>query len=298
MKKVSMLSILAIALFFTATNFLTAQSHNETYKDVEMLDISTITGDIIIKKGSTNEVSAKGKWDDDQIRVKVDFDGTSLRIEEKKRGNNVDGHASTWTLMVPDGLDLEVNSGTGSLSIAGVEADLDANSGTGSISITDMEGRFDVNSGTGDLELENVKGKFDLNSGTGDVMVMNGEGKFDANSGTGDVKFKKVQPTGHSTLNSGTGDVKFVIVGDIKGDLELNSGTGYAVLDFDGQKIEGDFEMKCGIRSGRIVAPFKFDSERQVGHNGNGHIEKSAKIGNADFDVEISTGTGKAEVKS
>lgn len=179
-----------------------------------------------------------------------------------------------------------------------MEADLDANSGTGDIYISQMEGRFDVNSGTGSLELDNVKGKFDLNSGTGDVIVMNGEGKFDSNSGTGDVQFKQVNPTGHSTLNSGTGDVKFIVTGKIAGDLELNSGTGDAVLDFDGQKIEGDFEMKCGIRSGRIVAPFEFDSERQVGQRGNGHIEKAAKIGGADFDVEISTGTGKAEVRS
>ncbi len=123
-------------------------------------------------------------------------------------------------------------------------------------------------------------------------------GEFSQQNQTGDVQFKQVNPTGHSTLNSGTGDVKFIVTGKIAGDLELNSGTGDAVLDFDGQKIEGDFEMKCGIRSGRIVAPFEFDSERQVGQRGNGHIEKAAKIGGADFDVEISTGTGKAEVRS
>lgn len=290
--------IVAILLMCaTLPHFLVAQSHNESYKDVEMLNISSITGDIFIEKSKDKEVSVKGKWDDDQIRVKVNYDGKSLMITEKKRGSNVDGNASEWVLTVPNGLDIEMNSGTGSLQISGVEADLDANTGTGDIDISDMEGRFDVNSGTGRLELENVKGKFDLNSGTSDVIVMNGEGKFDANSGTGDVKFKQVQPTGHSTLNSGTGDVKFIVSGKITGDLDINSGTGDAILDFDGQKIEGDFEMKCGIRSGRIVAPFKFDEERQVGERNNGHIEKIAKIGAADFDVEISTGTGKAEVR-
>jgi len=290
--------IVVIALLFaTLPQFLAAQSHDESYKEVEMLNISSVTGDIAIEKSNSKEVSVKGKWDDDQIRVKVDYDGRSLIIKEKKRRNNVDGNASEWVLTVPDGLDIEMNSGTGSLKISGVAADLDANSGTGDIMISDMEGRFDVNSGTGGIALENVKGKFDLNSGTSDVIVMNGEGKFDANSGTGDVKFKQVRPTDNSSLNSGTGDVQFIVNGEIEGDLTLNSGTGDAILDFDGQKIEGDFEMKCGIRSGRIVAPFKFDSERQVGQRNNGHIEKAAKIGSADFDVEISTGTGRAEVR-
>jgi len=161
-----------------------------------------------------------------------------------------------------------------------------------------MEGRFDVNSGTGGLDIDNAKGKFDLNSGTSHVRVTNSEGKFDANSGTGNVEFRKVKPTGNTVLNSGTGNVEFIISGAIEADLALNSGTGNAVLDFAGNKIEGDFEMKCGINSGRIVAPFEFDSERKIGHRNNGHIEKEAKIGNAAYDLEISTGTGTAKVKS
>ena len=226
------------------------------------------------------------------------YDGKTLTIKEKKTQNNISKNASNWVLMVPDNLDLGVNSGTGDLAISGVKADLDANSGTGDISIEDMEGRFDVNSGTGGLEIDNAKGKFDLNSGTSYVRVTNSEGKFEANSGTGNVEFRKVKPTGNSTLNSGTGDVEFIISGAIEADLALNSGTGDAVLDFAGKKIEGDFEMKCGINSGRIVAPFKFDSEQKIGHRNNGHIEKAAKIGKATYDLEISTGTGTAKVKS
>lgn len=278
--------------------FLSAQSLKKAYDGVEFLDISTVTGDITIKKGNTNEVKVDGQWDEDEVKVRVSHTGKSLTISEKSRGNNTDSDASNWVIIVPDGLNLDVNSGTGSLEISGMEGDLQANTGTGDIQISDMEGRFDVNSGTGEIEIDNAKGKFDLNSGTNDVIVVNASGKFSANSGTGDVKFQTVNPTGNSSLNSGTGDVEFVVDSAISADLSLNSGTGDAVLDFHGNKVEGDFEMKCGIRSGEIKAPFKFDSERQIGERGNGHIEKEAKIGNGEYDLEISTGTGKAEVKS
>lgn len=301
MKKILMNNVILCVIFLAVLpTLLVAQKLDKAYQNVEFLEISSITGDITIQKGKTAEVQVKGEWNDEKIRVKVNYDGKTLTIEEKKirDRDNINGNASNWVLMVPDNLGLDVNSGTGDLAISGVKADLDANSGTGDISIEDMEGRFDVNSGTGGLEIDNAKGKFDLNSGTSNVIVTNSEGKFDANSGTGDVEFRKVKPTGKSVLNSGTGDVAFIISGAIEADLALNSGTGDAVLDFAGNKVEGDFEMKCGINSGRIVAPFDFDSEQKIGHRNNGHIEKAAKIGNAAYDLEISTGTGMAKVKS
>jgi len=289
---------LAAFLFAALPTLVFAQKLDKTYKSVEFLEISSLTGDITIKKGTSNEVAVKGMWNDEKVSVKVDYDGKTLTIKEKKIRNNVGGNASNWVLMVPDNLDLGVNSGTGDLSISGVKADLDANSGTGDIEVRDMEGRFDLNSGTGGLDIADAKGKFDLNSGTSYVRVANSEGKFEANSGTGNVEFEKVKPTGNSTLNSGTGNVEFVLSDELAADLTLNSGTGNAVLDFDGNKIEGDFEMKCGINSGRIDAPFKFDSEQKIGNRNNGHIEKMAKIGKATYDLEISTGTGTARVKS
>ena len=291
-------AILFVFMLAIMPAFLVAQSLQKSYDGVAFLDISTVTGDIIIKKGTTNEIKVDGRWDEDEVSVSVSHTGKSLTIKEKSRGNNTDSDASNWVLIVPDGLNLDVNSGTGSLEIAGMEGDLDANTGTGEISISDMEGRFNINSGTGGIEINNSSGKFDLNSGTSDVIVMNASGKFSANSGTGDVQFKTVNPTGNSSLNSGTGDVEFIVDSAISADLSLSSGTGDAVLDFRGNKVEGDFDMKCGLQRGKIIAPFKFDSERKVGQRGNGHIEKEARIGNGDYDLEISTGTGKAEVKS
>lgn len=298
MKKVLNQLVLFAILFAALPTLISAQNLDKSYKNVEFLEVSSLTGDITIKKGNTSEVQVKGEWNDDKIKVDIDYDGKTLTIKEKKRRDNLNGTTSNWVLMIPDNLDVGVNSGTGDLVISGVKADLDANSGTGDISVEDMEGRFDINSGTGGLEIDNAKGKFDLNSGTSYVRVTNSEGKFEANSGTGNVEFRKVKPTGNSTLNSGTGNVEFIVNGGVEADITLNSGTGNAVLDFAGNKIEGDFEMKCGINSGRIVAPFDFDSEQRIGNRNNGHIEKAAKIGKATYDLEISTGTGTAKVKS
>ena len=301
MKKAGILQLtFVLGLMYLLPNLVNAQQLDKSYQNVEFLEISTKTGDITVERSNSNEVMVKGEWDEDLIKVKVNYDGKTLIIKEKavRKNGNVNGNASTWSLLVPDGIELKTNSGTGSLFLAAVEADLDANSGTGNITIEDMEGRFDVNSGTGNIEVSQSKGRFDLNSGTGYVKVENTEGKFDANSGTGNVKFEMVNPTGNSSLNSGTGNVKFIVANKISADLSLNSGTGNAILDFHGNTIEGDFEMSCGMPSGRIAAPFKFDLERKIGGKHGGSLEKTARIGKANYDVEISTGTGLAEVKS
>ncbi len=90
----------------------------------------------------------------------------------------------------------------------------------------------------------------------------------------------------------------FIVDSKISADLSINSETGNAILDFQENTIEGNFEMKCGIRSGKIIAPFSFDSERKVGDKRSGHIEKAAKIGNTEYQLGIATGTRKAQVKS
>ncbi|MEM6321020.1 MAG: DUF4097 family beta strand repeat-containing protein [Bacteroidota bacterium] len=296
-KKTLFTNTLLIA--FLMPLFLHGQEVNETYKDVAYLDVELATGEVTIKKSKNSQVSVRGKYDDDRVKVTIDYSGNSLSIKEKNRyGNNNGGRGSIWTIEVPDGLDISASSGTGDVLVSGIKADFEGNSGTGDVEVADIEGRIDLNSGTGSVIVRNAKGRFDLNSGTSNVLVSNAEGKFDANSGTGNVKFEKVHPTSSSTLNSGTGNVKFVLSDKLEADLELNSGTGDAVLDFDGQKVEGDFEMSCGLNSGTIVAPFQFDTERKVGSKYNGHWEKTAKVGKAEYDVEVSTGTGRAEIRS
>ena len=159
----------------------------------------------------------------------MNHSGDFLTINVKNKSNNTNSDASNWVLWVPDGLKIDVTSGTGSLNIAGVEGVLKVATGTGNIEVSDMKGNFDINSGTGEIEITNASGKFDLNSGTSDVIVKNAEGKFDANSGTGDVQFEQVNPTRYSSLNSGTGDVYFEVATKIGADLSIRSGTGDAL---------------------------------------------------------------------
>jgi len=80
-------------------------------------------------------------------------------------------------------------------------------------------------------------------------------------------------------------------------DISVNSGTSNATLSFNGQLISGNFEMECEERRGKIIAPFPFDTEETYRQGGQTMIRKTARIGNSDNNIHVSSGTGKAVVK-
>jgi hypothetical protein len=236
-------------------------------------------------------------YEKDRFEAKFAEKEKSLLLEEKFRGQNGHGGEGTWAVSVPDGTEIEFNSGTGGLSLEGVEAEVDGNSGTGSLEVRNAKGEFKLNSGTGSVSASESTGEFDLNSGTGRVAIDRCKGDFDANSGTGHVKASDITIEDAADLNSGTGDAEVTNPSGADFDLSVSSGTGDAVVDLAGKPVEGSFEFTCHARKGRIVCPEKFDSEEKYEEGDQTYLRKSFTRGKSTPRYSIGTGTGRAELK-
>lgn len=275
-----------------------SQNIDESYNGVESIEINIAHGDLNIEKSKDSKVYLKGKYDNETIEVEISFRNGRLVIKEDGRNRKNNGSAaSDWNLNIPNGLEISSNVGKGDIEIAGVDTDLESNLGMGDCYLTELKGDIDVNTGMGNIRVKDSDAKFKLNSGMKDIKINNSKGEFKANSGMGNVKLDNVTLTGPAKLNSGMGNVELVLGNEPEGDIELNSGTGNAIVDFNGNELSGEFEMKCGIKGGDIVAPFDFSETKTVGSKNNGHIEKYTKIGSSNNYIQISTGTGTAEVK-
>jgi hypothetical protein len=220
-----------------------------------------------------------------------------LTLEESFGDHHGDGSKPQWTVKVPAGIEIDLNSATGSMTVSAKKLDMEGNSGTGNIEVNDSSGKFELSSGTGDIVVKNSNGKFELNSGTGNVLVENSKGDFEVNSGTGNVEGNSITIEADAEFNSGTGDVMVSKPAGNNFKLELNSGTNDAILDFQGKKIEGYFEFRAHTRKGDIISPVKFDNEKEYRENGNSYIIKSFTRGKDKPQYFISTGTGEAELK-
>ena len=287
--------ILTFLGILLSVHFLSAQkTHTESFSGVDAIKLGTGIGSVDILPSNSSSVEVKVVYDDDKYELKMKKEGSTLSLKEKSVRDFKRGGEISWTLAVPSGVSVDINSGTGAIEIKDVNVDGKLNSGTGKIAVENIEGALDMNSGTGAVYAKNCEGAIKMNSGTGSVRASNVSGAINANSGTGSVSGSNLDVDGSSVFNSGTGSVNVSLAAELEGDITVNSGTGSATLDFNGHDIEGTIVMSCNKKSGSISAPFSFDSE-QIRNNKT--MVKTANRGGSQK-VKVGTGTGRATIKS
>jgi len=311
--------ILALFALISADTIYAQTTVNKSFSGVKHIRINTAAGDCDIKKGTGANVDVELKYSYDASSYSPRFDqsGDRLTIGETRTGKDYHGGAN-WTITVPDGVEIDFSTGSGNLAINGLTINIDARTGSGDIQIADVKGEVDANTGSGNIDVNEFVGNAKLNTGSGTADISEAEGKLDLNCGSGNIKlsqckayFKintgsgninadKITLTDYGRFNTGSGRARVTLAETPKFDLSLNSGSGDAELDFNGNEIVGVIVMKASKNHGHITAPFEFDSTKEESY-GNGDdnvtIVKTAKKGNGTNRIEVSTGSGDAVLR-
>lgn len=304
-----------IALFLSTTVF-GQQTITKTYDGVKDISLNTSAGDGIIKKGSGNQVKVtlEYTYDDDSFEPIFEQSGSKLELrEEFERGSRTSGR-STWTLEIPDDIDFNFNASSGDLQIDDLKIEVDANVSSGDVELRGLTGNIDVNASSGDIDIDNAEGDLSINVSSGSIEVADSKGDIDINASSGNIRINRVTGafgvnvssgdiiasgldiTGSSHFNSSSGDTEVVLTSGLNHDISVNTSSGDAILDFNGNEIEGEIVMKANKRYGRIVAPFAFDKEYEEDRGRQVIMIKEAKIGNKDIRIRVSTGSGTARI--
>ncbi|MEZ4930982.1 MAG: DUF4097 family beta strand repeat-containing protein [Saprospiraceae bacterium] len=306
-------AILTLLFFLSITLQVFSQKENikETFDNVQKIKVDVAVGNIAIEKSPSGNTVLTGEYDSEKLDVEISFSNGKLSVVEKTKKRNSNGSIdSHYKLQIPANLEMNLNTGTGDIAMASVTADANVNTGTGKIVVVNHKGDLKLNSGTGSVELLNSEGELSLNSGTGrvsmtncqgelnansgtdDVVIENVTGVISANSGTGNVSAKNINLKGNGNFNSGTGNVQLTITSPVTQNLSVNSGTGSATLDMNGQNFDGTLVMACGEPGGSISAPFDFDKEETKDRT----IKKYKYFGDSGVELKVSTGSGKAKL--
>lgn len=170
---------------------------------IEGLDSIAVTATIVVP--NTNEKDA----------LKIIEEKMILSLEEKGRqgqlkawfdqgflGKASDAHIAL-EVMVPKGLTVHIDDGSGSLDVINVAGDVVIDDGSGSIKISNV-----IN-----LSIDDGSGSIDIAGATGDVSIIDGSGS---------ITVKHVQ--GSVTIDDGSGSIK---VSDVEKDLIIvDDGSG------------------------------------------------------------------------
>jgi DUF4097 and DUF4098 domain-containing protein YvlB len=177
------------------------------------------------------------------------------------------------------GGDLDVDTGSGDVEIAGFEGTLKIDTGSGDVTVGRLAGSANVDTGSGDVEVGNDGGvegtEVLVDTGSGDVMI--GGGRLDrlsVDTGSGDVKVIADLDAEAIDVDTGSGDVVIrspltrtarVVVDTGSGDVEIWAGSG-ASFKVMADQGSGDLDVRYAdarlIREGRKVV----GAERGDGH--------------------------------
>lgn len=183
---------------FMATNDTTkVESFVETYKNIDKIDIDSVSSNIVIKSGNEFRVEAnnlKNKFFSNEIN------GT-LKIREEKAWFWNSNNQGLITIYIPKEItlnELQVDCGAGKIEIGNVNVN-----------------EFDLNQGAGVVTIENCKFNIaKIDGGAGEMKVRNSvlnNLKMDAGIGRVNVV---AEITGDSKIACGIGDTNITLLGN------------------------------------------------------------------------------------
>lgn len=172
-------------------------SKNFTVSGPVRLELTTGSGDARITTGNPGEVAVSGEINvherneqEAQQRVRaaeasppIIVQGNTIRVGGAASGNyDVD-----FTIVVPPHTEIHGLTGSGDVTIDGVQGPVDFISGSGDISASNVAGDVRATSGSGAVQFANIQGRAEIASGSGDATASKVKGETRIRTGSGDV---------------------------------------------------------------------------------------------------------------
>ena len=251
-----------------------------TFDAKERIKVSTVSGDLIIKRGGSNEIKVEVNNEyspRDSFEPQMRESGKTLKLTERIYGSN--SGSSTWTVTVPDGIEIDFSSASGDMSVS------------------DMTGEFTGSTASGDFEFDQCRGVWEISTASGDFDFTDCEGEFEISTASGDIDGTDVVIESESSFSTASGRVNVRLAKSSEYDLRLGTASGRATLDYGGNAIKGTFEFVAKVRGGRISAPYDFDDEDTFRKWGDRYVRKTFTKGSDDPLITIETASGKVALK-
>ena len=148
-----------------------------------------------------------------------DEGGTARLVSHFKGGywGNGDG-AVALEVVMPAGVALSVDDGSGSIVIRNLKSDVSVVDGSGSLKVYDV-GAVDVDDGSGSIEVVGAGGDVDIVDGSGSITIEQVQGSVTINDGSGSIHVRDVEKDVHIE-EDGSGSVS---VANVRGDVLADS---------------------------------------------------------------------------
>lgn len=287
MRKQLPIIVTAILLLFNTIQAKSGSFH-ETYQAKDLVTIELDIGSLALSSDSSDAIVVKCEFDlsgDASYQPSVAVKNGCLKVEGEVKGprSNPFRAKVNWVISVPNSTIVEFKTSEGS------------------VELRNFKGEFAGKTGSGQIEINRCSGEFNIKTRAGRIYVDNSDGAFELTSASGKVRANSVTLDGKSDFSTSSGDISIRLAGSPFFDLLVSTTSGDAVLDYNGNKVQGYFEMSALKDRDYIVCPFDFDDEWYGRMGGPGTSEKVTKaftIGSDSPSIKINAVSGRATLKN
>jgi DUF4097 and DUF4098 domain-containing protein YvlB len=311
---------------------------HKKFEGVKSVSLSTVSGDCVVKTHKSAEVLVDIEYDVEpqgSFRYRMNERGDKLVLEEdweSEHGSSMSGEV-TWTITLPEGLDIKFSTASGDLSVTGPVGRVKASTASGDIDIVDAKGDMDISTASGDVLLRNAAGAKEISTASGDIRIENSnddidastasgrieavggagdmnlstasgeiditdsKGAFDLSCASGEITAKGITIEGESGFSTASGSVEIVLAATSEYDITLSTASGDITLNYNGKPVKGYFEFEARKKRGRISSPYSFDSEEEFEQHGDTYVRKSFSVGGKSPSIYFSTASGSIVLK-
>jgi DUF4097 and DUF4098 domain-containing protein YvlB len=249
-------SVIFMVLFLAGTIALANDSVRtlELPKDgIDVIDIDCEAGFLKVY-GIPNldqiEVKAEIEVDFRDSEDRDDFIQRRVRLSLEKRGSravlisHIDNHSFfnrhaliNLTVRIPQGMNLNVEDGSGEIEIRDVSGSVRIDDGSGDIDLANITGDVDVSDGSGGLIIKDINGNLEVDDGSGEIEINGVQGDLYVDDGSGSMRISKI--TGSVVVSDGSGSIDINGVDQDVTIRESGSG-GLSVHDVKGKVSKRD----------------------------------------------------------
>ena len=185
---------------------------------------------------------------DDEYELTLDQSGTKAKLVAQNTSNNgisfYSGQSPSIDLVVtvPNNLKLDIDDGSGDITINAMTNNIDVKDGSGSLSINGAK-NLNIDDGSGDISLQSITGNLELNDGSGSITINNVNGNANIDDGSGDMSVSNVRGT--LTVEDGSGSIA---IQHINGAVDVEDNSG----DLTIEHVDANVTIEDGSGSIRV----------------------------------------------
>ena len=235
------LTLLAAALLSTPAladwggpDYVEERELSLSAEGIEQLEIEAGAGSMRLRgESGADAITVRARVlvdgvEDDEAR---EFVARHMRLTLERRGERAElvsrfeGGGSSWgsrngaialEIVVPRGMALDIDDGSGSIEIEETFADVRVEDGSGSLSIRSVAS-LDVDDGSGSLDISDVSGDVRIEDGSGSVRVERVAGSVSVRDGSGSIMVDDVAGD-FRVIRDGSGSVRY---SDVLGQVDV-----------------------------------------------------------------------------